>query len=135
MARTRRAPLEEEEVKLNKAVEDAKEIVQEATPVPSLPKWQFIGGGTLQLKDGQLIDSGSFFFADPSVISTAFMDLMRLIEPGEVKPKYEDNEILDVQMVKREDGLFDIQAGDTVLNEAPLQEGDANNFIASLTSE
>ncbi len=135
MARTRRAPLEEEEVKLNKAVEDAKEIVQEATPVPSLPKWQFIGGGILQLKDGRLVESGSFFYADPSVISVAFMDLMRLVEPGDIKPKYDEPEILDVEMVKREDGLFDILAGDTVLNEAPLQEGDANNFIASLTSE
>lgn len=133
MARTRTVPsIEEDYEKIESIVE---EKVQEETPVPALPKWRFIGGGALILKDGQRIESNQIFFADPSAISPAFMDLMQLLEPGEVKPKYDDSEILDVEIVKRADGKYDVVAGDVALNDAPLTKAGAKAFVASLSAE
>ena len=63
------------------------------------------------------------------------MDLMQLLEPGEVKPKYDDSEILDVEIVKREDGKYDVMAGDVALNDVPLTKAGAKAFVASLSAE
>lgn len=133
MARTRTAPSIEEDYEKTESIVEEK--VQEETPVPALPKWRFIGGGTLVLRDGQRIESNQIFFADPSAISPAFMDLMQLLEPGEVKPKYDDSEILDVEIVKRADGKYDVVAGDVALNDAPLTKAGAKAFVASLSAE
>lgn len=133
MARTRAIPSVEEEIEKVEAIEEEK--VQEATPVPSLPKWQFMGGGTLILRDGQSVESNAVFRADSSAIPPAFMDLMRLLEPGEIKPKYSDEDILDIEMVKRADGKYDIMAGDVVLNEVPLSKSGAKAFMITLTAE
>lgn len=133
MARTRTVPSIEEDYEKTESIVEEK--VQEETPVPALPKWRFIGGGALILKDGQRIESNQIFFADPSAISPAFMDLMQLLEPGEVKPKYDDSEILDVEIVKRADGKYDVMAGDVALNDAPLTKAGAKAFVASLSAE
>ncbi len=133
MARTRTVPSIEEDYERTESIVEEK--VQEETPVPALPKWRFIGGGALILKDGQRIESNQIFFADPSAISPAFMDLMQLLEPGEVKPKYDDSEILDVEIVKRADGKYDVVAGDVALNDAPLTKAGAKAFVASLSAE
>jgi len=133
MARTRTVPSIEEDYEKTESIVEEK--VQEETPVPALPKWRFIGGGALILKDGQRIESNQIFFADPSAISPAFMDLMQLLEPGEVKPKYDDSEILDVEIVKRADGKYDVVAGDVALNDAPLTKAGAKAFVASLSAE
>ena len=133
MARTRTVPSIKEDYEKTESIVEEK--VQEETPVPALPKWRFIGGGALILKDGQRIESNQIFFADPSAISPAFMDLMQLLEPGEVKPKYDDSEILDVEIVKRADGKYDVVAGDVALNDAPLTKAGAKAFVASLSAE
>lgn len=133
MARTRTVPSIEEDYEKTESIVEEK--VQEETPVPALPKWRFIGGGALILKDGQRIESNQIFFADPSAISPAFMDLMQLLEPGEVKPKYDDSEILDVEIVKRADGKYDVVAGDVALNDSPLTKAGAKAFVASLSAE
>jgi gentisate 1,2-dioxygenase len=133
MARTRTVPSIEEDYEKTESIVEEK--VQEETPVPALPKWRFIGGGALVLRDGQRIESNQIFFADPSAISPAFMDLMQLLEPGEVKPKYDDSEILDVEIVKRADGKYDVVAGDVALNDAPLTKAGAKAFVASLSAE
>ena len=133
MARTRTVPSIEEDYEKTESIVEEK--VQEETPVPALPKWRFIGGGALILRDGQRIESNQIFFADPSAISPAFMDLMQLLEPGEVKPKYDDSEILDVEIVKRADGKYDVVAGDVALNDAPLTKAGAKAFVASLSAE
>ena len=133
MARTRTVPSIEEDYEKTESIVEEK--VQEETPVPALPKWRFIGGGALVLRDGQRIESNQIFFADPSAISPAFMDLMQLLEPGEIKPKYDDSEILDVEIIKREDGKYDVVAGDVALNDAPLTKAGAKAFVASLSAE
>lgn len=133
MARTRTVPSIKEDYEKTESIVEEK--VQEETPVPALPKWRFIGGGALVLKDGQRIESNQIFFADPSAIPSAFMDLMQLLEPGEVKPKYDDSEILDVEIVKREDGKYDVMAGDVALNDVPLTKAGAKAFVASLSAE
>lgn len=133
MARTRTIPSIEEDYEKTESIVEEK--VQEFPPVPALPKWRFIGGGALILKDGQRIDSNQIFFADPSAIPSAFMDLMQLLEPGEVKPKYDDSEILDVEIIKREDGKYDVVAGDVVLSDTPLTKAAAKAFVASLSAE
>lgn len=133
MARTRTVPSIKEDYEKTESIVEEK--VQEETPVPALPKWRFIGGGALILKDGQRIESNQIFFADPSAISPAFMDLMQLLEPGEVKPKYDDSEILDVEIVRRADGKYDVVAGDVALNDAPLTKAGAKAFVASLSAE
>lgn len=133
MARTRTVPSIKEDYEKTESIVEEK--VQEETPVPALPKWRFIGGGALILKDGQRIESNQIFFADPSAIPSAFMDLMQLLEPGEVKPKYDDSEILDVEIVKRADGKYDVVAGDVALNDAPLTKAGAKAFVASLSAE
>lgn len=133
MARTRTIPSIEEDYEKTESIVEEK--VQEETPVPALPKWRFIGGGALVLKDGQRIESNQIFFADPSAISPSFMDLMQLLEPGEVKPKYDDSEILDVEIIKREDGKYDVVAGDVVLSDMPLTKAGAKAFVASLSAE
>lgn len=134
MARTRSIPSTEVEIE-EQSEAILEERVQEETPVPSLPKWQFMGGGTLLLKDGQSIESNAIFYADPSAISPAFMDLMRLLEPGDIKPKYTEEDILDVELVKRSDGKYDVVAGDVILNDTPLSKSNAKAFMASLTAE
>lgn len=133
MARTRTVPSIKEDYEKTESIVEEK--VQEETPVPALPKWRFIGGGALVLKDGQRIESNQIFFADPSAIPSAFMDLMQLLEPGEVKPKYDDSEILDVEIVKRADGKYDVVAGDVALNDVPLTKAGAKAFVASLSAE
>ena len=134
MARTRSIPSTEVEIE-EQSEAILEERVQEETPVPTLPKWQFMGGGTLLLKDGQRIESNAIFYADPSAISPAFMDLMRLLEPGEIKPKYTEEDILDVELVKRSDGKYDVVAGEVILNDTPLTKTNAKAFMASLTAE
>ena len=133
MARTRTVPSIKEDYEKTESIVEEK--VQEETPVPALPKWRFIGGGALVLRDGQRIESNQIFFADPSAIPSAFMDLMQLLEPGEVKPKYDDSEILDVEIIKREDGKYDVVAGDVVLSDMPLTKAGAKAFVASLSAE
>lgn len=136
MARTKHIPTKDIKPTA-KVIEDVVEKVQKETPVPILPKWQFLGGGSLQLRDGRMVDSTTSFFAEASLIPEPFMDLMRLIDPGnmDLKKKYSEDEILNVKLSKRKDNKFDVKAGAVVLNETPLTQAEANAFVASLTTE
>lgn len=113
----------------------------------TLTKYRKVGGGSLRFKN-RIIKPGQEFNADPDEIPTAFLDTLEVL--GEVKGtvksgKSKDkgkkdkksagkkNEYTKVP-VEDEEGMFNlVDKNGKVLNEEPLSEEAADEFLASLT--
>ena len=105
--------------------------------VQKLPVWKYVGGGNLRLRNGMTVTYEDVFEAEFSAIPTAFRDLMVLLEGDESEadqPKYEEADMKDLEVVKNEDGTYNVMAGTNALNKDPLSLTQAKAFLQTLGS-
>jgi hypothetical protein len=91
-------------------------------------------GGTFQLGN-RYIKPNQIFLAREDEISNAFRDTIRLYDNVGETPEYVKPLQISFTKKQREDGDFDILSTDgKVLNEKPLDEATANQFLEDLSS-
>lgn len=130
MARTVKA------VKEAPIVQAKVEVAKAAPTTPKLPVWRYNGGGILSLGNGKSVEMNEIFSCAKKDIPAPFLDLMTLVEGVEevYVPEFTEDEILDVEIVEREDGNYDVVAGTNALNEEPLSLKEAKVFLKTLDS-
>lgn len=105
--------------------------------IQKLPVWKYVGGGSLNLRNGMTVTYEDVFEAEFSAIPTGFRDLMVLLEgdeEGADEPKYKETEMKDLEIVKNEDGTYNVMAGTNALNQETLSLKEAKAFLQTLGS-
>jgi hypothetical protein len=101
---------------------------------PELRKRWKNEGGTFQLGN-RYIKPNQIFLAREDEISQAFRDTIRLYDNVGETPEYVKPLQISFTKKQRDDGNFDILSTDgKVLNEKPLDEDTANQFLEDLSS-
>ena len=137
MAR-KRGVLKEEEPELENNTKIAKSDVVEAK---LLPEWQYIGGGTLKLKDGRVIKKGDTFFANEYEVKP-IKNVLKELTPENEKAKvirvpfYKLKEVEVTDEEKEAEGFIQkyviVNMRGKNLTDTPMREEEAEKVLKAL---